>query len=235
MEETQNNGTLVQVLSLYLILFAFFILLYSISQIAEENQREVMGSINDTFAETNVADATTSSPTSQDGVFTAEVFTLSTLRRLVTTALPVAEVDEIRPGDLMRLRFPLTSVFDAGSVINATTRSVLERLAKGLARPPIGRRFDTTVYVTASWEDRLVMAKQRRLPLARTAAVSQLLVSMGAPKGRVAAGLDNGPDSDLRIIIRERPAVADDKVLGVAPKPAPKATPSISAPGRPAR
>lgn len=202
LRDVQRDPTLYLVLSLYLLLLAFFILLNSISEAAETRQRAVKGSLESTFASTGRPSRLPANFTSTTG----NVLGAETLQRrlgnLVSSELRLAELDILDPGRLMQLRMRQAALFAGSSAqISPAGRKIIDRLATELRLPPsdIHYRVEVRLSTGRPSEARSDVGGEgvgpgpRVLHAVRRAAVlSQALADAKLPRGSVAGGLVQG-------------------------------------------
>ncbi len=95
--EKPLNPLLLQVLSLYLLLLAFFVVLNSIASVDDARSKAVSGSLNSTFASFGTLAKEAKLLTSSMGNVIADVAFLSKVGKLVRTELSLAKIAVISP------------------------------------------------------------------------------------------------------------------------------------------
>jgi hypothetical protein len=140
--ETRSAGTIMLLLSLKLILLAFFILLTTMSTFEADRSRQVLESVAAKFVGKVPATEGLDTPDAAlDALEGAESLVLQ-LKTLFRQTVPVVEVTESADGRLLRLEMPATSLFDPRSTAFATGRTAfLTRVADVLTGTDGGRRF----------------------------------------------------------------------------------------------
>ena len=98
LRDSPRNPLLVQVLSLYLLLLAFFVVLNTISRVEEARLKAVSGSLNETFAAVGLPADHSLRITSNEGEVLADAVLFQRLGSLIKTELAIAEVTEITLG-----------------------------------------------------------------------------------------------------------------------------------------
>lgn len=203
--ESNSDGNIVALLSLKLLLLAFFILLSTISNFEEERTRAVMESVATTFAG-EIPTPEFHQPTDAAlGVLESATPALADqIESLFKATLPAVEMEQSSDGKVLRLEAPATSLFVVNSINLAPGRGVLmQRLVNVLASDESGiEHFDLLFLHTVNDRARL---DSRSLPVLRTGLVVRSLEEQGLMASDVASGLqpvgDGGSD---RIIFEIR-------------------------------
>lgn len=194
-----RNPLLLQVLSLYLLLLAFFVLLNSLSAPQQDRLRAVKGSLSETFAASGTPARTTRQFTSSMGNVVAHAGFLERIGSLVRTELAFAKVRDVLPGRLMEVSMATDKLFrDANVSIDPLYRPTLEAMVAAMRQPPQGVRYEIEILVGTDGA--------QTLPGARSAYLATVFVSAGAPRRRVAAGVEHGSPGIVRLRFRVRPA-----------------------------
>ena len=198
LRESPRNPLLMLVLSLYLLLLAFFVVLNTISNVEITRSTAVSGSLNETFAaDGRPAEESVTLVSSQGNLF-ADVAFLARLGHLVQTELAFAQVEEVRPGRVMAVIMSADSLFIPGrEAINPLHRDVIDRVARALISPSPGVRYDVDILVGRSGPDDLV--------LARSAYLANVFAAAGAPPRSIAAGIEQDAPGQLRFLFHVRP------------------------------
>ena len=139
-----HDHTLLQVLSLYLLLLAFFVLLFNLSRAEELKLDSVARSLNTTFSTKGQPKKTPRIFMSAQGdVIGASKEIIRKFGILVKTAIPIAEIKVVEAGRVFQARFPASELFDPGRAMPRPERAERIRLiADELANPPRGVRYD---------------------------------------------------------------------------------------------
>lgn len=198
LREAPRNPLLILVLSLYLLLLAFFVVLNSISNKELGRSTAVTGSLNATFAaDGNPSDKSSTLISSQGNVLSDAAF-LSRVGSLIRTEFAFATVEEVVPGRLMVVTMPADSLFIPGrEAIDPLHRPVVDRVAKSLINPSQGVRYDVDILVGNSKSDDLV--------LGRSAFLASVFAHAGAPARSIAAGIEQDSPGQLRLLFHVRP------------------------------
>lgn len=198
LREAPRNPLLILVLSLYLLLLAFFVVLNTISHVEVARSKAVSGSLNETFAaDGKPADKSLTLISSQGNVLADAAF-LSRLGDLIRTELAFAQVKDVQPGRLMAVTMPADSIFIPGrEAINPLRRPIIDRVAKALVDPSPGVRYDVDILVGKGTADDLV--------LGRSAFLADVFAKAGAPARSIAAGIEQGSPGQIRLLFHVRP------------------------------
>jgi hypothetical protein len=186
------------VLSLYLLLLAFFVVLNTISNVEVTRLQAVTGSLNETFSvDGKPADKSVKLISSQGNLFSDSVF-LTRIGDLIRTELAFAEIEDVLPGRLMAVAMPADSLFIPGQeAINPLRRPTIDRVAKALINPSPGVRYDVDILVGNSTADDLVIG--------RSAYLAKVFTAAGTPARSVAAGIEQDSPGQLRLLFHVRP------------------------------
>ena len=196
----ERDPTLIQVLSLYLLLLAFFVILFNISKVEQFKTSVVTESLNSTFNDSGQTTETPVPLTSAQGRVIADHAFQRRIGQLIAAEIPFAEINEIKPGSVLEARVPVDKLFENDDVAPAR-RPWIERLADVLAGAPPGLRFDVDLMIGIGAESE---HEHRALSLARAGRLAARLVAAGAPSGQVAAGLERGDASWVRLLFHVR-------------------------------
>lgn len=208
-EDARRHGPdpgLVALLSLQLLLLAFFILLTVLSRYELDRVHRVVESVAGTFGVRVSQSAPQPVTTGGLGFYDAMRPIAEQLRRVAAMTLPVKVEIALRRDGELRVEIPYDALFSAG---DASPRSTLRPLFAAIARALRGRRFETHYWaldastrpVAFRGGDRSEEA-ERDLAIRRAAAVVRSLVTLGLPDERLAAGLLDDDDRALRLTVR---------------------------------
>ncbi len=203
-QRRERDPTLIQVLSLYLLLLAFFVILFNISKSEQFKTATVADSLSSTFANRGQATKTPTPLVSVAGRIIADHAFQQRIGQLIAAEIPIAEVKEIKPGSILEARVPVDVLFEDDDVAPARLQWT-ERLAGVLAGAPPGLRYDVDLMVGIA-ADPDADGSHRALSLARAGHLAARLVAAGAPSGQVAAGLERGDPKWARLLFYVRAA-----------------------------
>lgn len=198
---TQTAG-LTSVLSLFLLLLAFFILLNSIAQFEAQRTRAVLGSLAATF---NVNDPDGRSRTL--GSFVGHLEATAEMEREVTgllrTLVGIGRFELIHTGSLLSAAIDNDVLFAEGVTPSQTLTKLAEPAAKLLAAASGDVVIELTVY--ARPEGGTVMrarAAAIEAAAARAGAVVRSFARFGVPAGQLVVALEDGDPRRTRIEFR---------------------------------
>jgi len=198
-----TDTALVQVLSLYLLLLCFFILLFQMSRVEELRSQAVAGSLNAAFAANGRPTDDPATLTSMDGTALVDALFRDTVGDLVRTALPLAEVAVVKPGEDYLVAMPAEAVFPHdGALLRPAAEPVVARMAAATAAGEAGIAFRVEVTVAAPWITPDQLAAGEPLAVARAGALAAALIAAGARPGMVSAGVAQGAVDGVRLVFR---------------------------------
>ncbi len=96
-QQHRRDPTLIQVLSLYLLLLAFFVILFNISKVEQFKTTAVTDSLNSTFANRGQPTENPAPLASVLGSIVADPAFQQRIGQLITAEIPISEVKEIKP------------------------------------------------------------------------------------------------------------------------------------------
>lgn len=201
-----RDPTLLQMLSLYLLLLAFFVLLFNLSRTEDLRSDSVARSLNSTFSTKGRPDEKpTIIVSAQGNVIGASKGILRKFGILVKTAFPIAEIKEIEAGRVFRARFPASELFDPGRAMPRPERAKNVRLiADELSHPPRGVRYDMEVLFTGPRDQTEQSALAYALSVSRAGNFARMAIEMGVPSGAVATGVAVGQAGWVELLFHLR-------------------------------
>jgi hypothetical protein len=186
-----GDANIVAMLSLKLLLLAFFILLSTISQLEERRTRAVMESVSSTFR--GQIPALSSAPRTDSGVAMQQhqARLSQRIEQLFRQTLPLVETARSADGKVLRLSVPADRLFRPGeAALLAQRGTLLRRLARELTGPAFQAPYAVEVFHGAP---RDADAGALRLQVDRAGALVRQLARYDVPRARLAAGL--APDA----------------------------------------
>ncbi|MDZ7714123.1 MAG: hypothetical protein U5L06_13945 [Rhodovibrio sp.] len=182
------NANIVAMLSLKLLLLAFFILLTTISKFEEERSRAVMYSVAVAFAGAVPATEGRAVPDAGIGALDKQASLSEQIRALFRQTLPLVEVETAADGRVLRLEVRARDLFAMGQAELRPQRGLLlRRLANALTDPRRGPGLYTVEVLHAVPPGDGAAAT--RLPAARSGTVVRSLQALGVPGDRLSTGL----------------------------------------------
>ncbi len=192
-------SSLIQFLSLYLLVLAFFVLLITISTPEDVKSKAVKDSLTSTFAPLLPPRTKLEVFTSKEGEVLAKPEFLETTSKLFATALGVEKVETLQPGRLMRVVLSADSLFEPGtSNIRQSRYTLIDRLIAALSGGPPGFHFEMEFVIASQ------TPAERDPQMARAGAFAREMLARGAPPESISIGLRQGdPDQvALRFYVR---------------------------------
>jgi hypothetical protein len=202
----EKDPILIQVLSLYLLLLAFFVLLFNASQYDRGKADAVKESLASTFRmHGNPADREIVRSSDQGDIPGAELV-LDSFADLIRTELKVAKIENLQKGKLLRVSLDPEDLFETSSPgIRSDRDQFVNRLAEMLGKTPPGMRHKVQVYMVGDWITPDQMSASVPLPIARAAGFAEILLARGALAGTVSGGVRHGAKRQISLIYRVDP------------------------------
>ncbi len=198
LRDMPRNPLLLQILSLYLLLLAFFVVLNTISRVEAVRLQAVSGSLNATFSSDGIPVDRADRFTSNEGEVLGDAGFMGRLGSLIRTELAVVKVSEPVPGRLLEVAFPQNELFvpDRSAIITAR-RTLIDDLASAVRAASPEWRYEIEILVGAE--------PGNALAIARAAILAKRLVAAGVQKRGVLAGVVRGDPASLRLRFQLRP------------------------------
>lgn len=202
----EKDPTLIQVLSLYLLLLAFFVLLFNASQYDRGKASAVKESLSSTFrTHGSPVDGEIVRSTDQGEIPGAELV-LDTFADLIRTELMVAKIENLQRGKLLRVSLAPGELFETSSPgIRSDKDEFVDKLAALLGKAPPGMRHKVQVFMVGDWIPPDQMKSSIPLPIARAAGLAEMLLARGALAGTVSGGARHGAEKQISLIYRVDP------------------------------
>ena len=199
-----SDPTLIQVLSLYLLLLAFFVILFNISKAEKFKTTVVTDSLNSTFASRGQNTDTPERLASAVGSVVTDPAFSRRIGDLIAAEFPIAEVRELKPGRILEARIPIDSLF-RGDDVAPDRRQLTESLASALGSAPPGVHYIVNFLVGIAAETESdADGRFRSLSMVRAGRFAARMIGAGAPSGHVAAGLERGDPKWGRLLFYVR-------------------------------
>ncbi len=197
-------------LSLNLILLAFFILLNSLADFETGRAQAVLASVKQAF--NGQVEAAGQMPTfnSSLGALPEVEAKMREVGSLFEAIAPSAGAKSIRRANSVRVDFPVSALFRPGSPrLRQGREGLLERLAQSLRKSPEGApRYLLEILVgtgSRAAVDSGAATGSAILDLRRAAVLAAHLSAAGAPLDGLSTGLRPGAADSLRFVLRWRP------------------------------
>ncbi|MFQ5774581.1 MAG: hypothetical protein ACE5GS_08700 [Kiloniellaceae bacterium] len=206
--EQHGNKHVVLLLSLKLILLAFFILLNALSEFEKDRMRVVLDSINRTFSG-NIQTLKDPAPYSASlGSLLSAEDLVSEVGSLFESIIPAARSEKIARANMVRVVFPATALFRPGERrIRPDRELLIRRLAKALMRNPAGRlayELEFLHGVSAPGSGTADGAGAPLVEVGRAGLLAQRLIKQGLPPEVLAVGLLPGRPDTVQFILHVR-------------------------------
>jgi len=185
---------LMGLVSLMLMLVAFFIVLVAMSEFDERRVRSALASIQDSFA------GTPDEIEGDDDLSAADAIALQAVRDelagLFATELQIDRIERTG-GGAVEIDVAADRLFADGTAqLQPTVRAVLERVIAALERRPPGYRYEIDVLVGRGSE-----AQESEMSVARSGALVRAFIDAGAMRSAMAAGLRPEKPERVRLVL----------------------------------
>lgn len=189
------------IVSLYLLLLAFFIVLYTSSRTDSVKADRAIGSVYDTFRLQEGTEVERLTAGVSTGQFQSRDPFLTSLNQIFEAEFPLGDFALVQHGKRFEARLPLDTLFvDEAETLRPAGRRMVLSMAAGLAAVGGASRFEVEFVLPA--------ADDRELSLRRAAHVADQVRRSGAPAASITAGLLADGDQVLINAFR-RPALRD--------------------------
>ena len=176
----RNDTTVLQFLSLYLLVLAFFIILVSISTVDKKKVDAVVDSIK--------SDATQDKRESGP-ILAGQVFQDKTTE-LFATELGVQKIEIMQLGKIMRIQMTADALFEPEkAIIKKSKQPLIDRVIAALSSRPSGYQFDMEFVIGSAYSSGLNLPTQQTLEMRRAGAFVREMLSRGAPPDAVSIGM----------------------------------------------
>jgi hypothetical protein len=215
-----NNGSILLLLSLFLLLPVFFIVLNANSVQTVQKVKAVAASLERTFP-SFVIDPRLREGAEPVASRAGTVFAVQRLEdvgTLFATAVAVAKVEVVAPGQLLEVRLPADDLFLPGTMtLRPDRQGLIDRIADALRQSRQGERVELDALLGIGPTG---TPSQPPGPVARAGVLARALVEDGAPARSVTIGIERGEPGGVRLLFSLR---WDED--GAAPKPTVKPAP----------
>jgi flagellar motor protein MotB len=175
-QDIKGDATVVQFLSLYLIILAFFILLVSISTVSQEKSDAVLDSITKKELKKKKPKA-------------GKVFQDKTAV-LFADALGVEKTEILQVGKIMRIVMAADALFEVNTaIIKTEQRPLIDRLIAALSNRPKGTQFDMEFVIGSAYSSGSRLPVKPNLAMSRAGAFAREILSRGAPPDAISIGM----------------------------------------------
>ena len=189
----KSDGSVIILISLYLLLLAFFIMLTALSQREITRAEAAVGSVSKAFRP-DLANETLQRTTDEAaGVFRARDAYLSSVRATFADTLPVARFETSADGNVLRAQVPVETLFRPDdTAIYASAGKLVAGLASALTRLEPDQRYRLEVVLRSGPVLPAGDTLGQVLEVRRVAALARALRGEGAPGALVSVGVQPG-------------------------------------------
>jgi hypothetical protein len=196
------------ILSLFILLLAFFILLNAISNRTEVKSQAVMDSLLSTFRPIEDSSQSVQTLSFLLGATPEPEDLVHEMRQLWVNAIPIVEVKLLRDGKSMRFRLPANMIFTGGAaLLRKDRRDLIKNIASILATEAPGFANELELLVGTDWRaGKEFDLKINNLEIQRLVEFVGELISQGAPPASVSIGVHErgGKEFELRFFVRSK-------------------------------
>jgi len=191
---------LMSLLDLTGVMFAFFILLFSMSTFEEVKTKAVRASLNSAFASVVPPSTETTTFTSTTGRFLGNEEFQGAVTKLFSTALAVEKIEVVQPGSIMRVTVNADSLFLPGTTnIREAYIPMVDRLIASLSGRPPGYHFDMEFVIGTEQASGRLLPVGQTLQMARAGAFVRDMLARGVPPDTIAIGVRKGDPGQIVI------------------------------------
>lgn len=201
-EPRDEHGSVV-LMSLYLILVAFFIMLNSMAQLEESRIEDAMGSVKAEFRnELTIVDGGPN-VLSRDGLRSAVETYHEELRQLFEDNLPIDHVDPVQRGDILSFAVPTDDLFRPDEVAaRPRGRSFLDAMATSLKRDRPGLRAEVEMVLGTGVALPSTDGEAAAFELHRATSLAHALRRRGVGAAAIRSGLAPGDPGQISFIFQ---------------------------------
>ena len=198
--ETPKVIWLLSLLDLTGVMFAFFILLFTMSAFEDVRTSAVRASLNSAFASIVPPNTEATTFTSTTGRFLGNDEFQGAVTKLFATALAVEKIEVVQPGSIMRVVVNADSLFlpDSTTIRDAYIPMV-DRLIASLSGRPPGYHFDMEFVIGTEEAASRQLPIGQTLQMARAGAFVRDLLARGVPPDTIAIGVRKGSPQQIVI------------------------------------
>ncbi len=208
--DTRSDSNMMLLLSLNLILLAFFILLNSLADFETDRARAVLDSVKKAFHGKVEVAGQLPAISNALGELPEVAAKMREVGSLFEAIAPMAQAKSLRRANSVQIDLPADALFRPGSPhIRQGREALLQRLAQSLRKSPEGTPrylFEILVGIGSrkAVEDTAISIFAT-LELRRAVALAARLNAAGAPLDGLSTGLQPGAANSLRFVVRLSP------------------------------
>lgn len=186
-------------LSLYLLLFAFFVVLNSFSTFDSGRRDAVINSVLDAFAQVAGPGVEQSLGGSTGNALQARQFQDS-VTDIFEAAIPLEALKVVAPGTRMEVDVPAQVFFSGDSVVVRDPLPMLDRIVATISSPPSGAVYELSVVAQVAGEETTPLPTDMTTEIARVGNIARALGSRGMPPTTITIGMDRGDPQFFKLI-----------------------------------
>ncbi|MFQ6018259.1 MAG: hypothetical protein ACE5KF_08680 [Kiloniellaceae bacterium] len=203
-----GNGDFVSLLSLKLILLAFFILLNALSEFEDDRTRAVIQSVHRSFKDKIDSPESTVAYSTSLGQLPETKALIGEVGSLFEAEFPAVRSKEERRATVLRIELPADSLFEPGGAgLRAGRKRLVRRLAKALMRDRGGGpayELDVLHGVPPGAAGKPATAGASSLEVRRAGLLARRLTGAGLPPEALSTGVDPARPGVVQLILRVR-------------------------------
>jgi len=197
----ESRPWLISFADLICLLLSTFVMLAHASSIQGDRARHAMQSIGQTLV-FGTADSGHAPRQSEGETIAGPAAARDRLSAQIHALIPAAKMENLPAGTALRFTVPADALF-VGKDMRPQAKPVIAAIAETLGQNAPGYRFEAEIVAGAG-----ATPEARQIGIARSSVFARELTNLGAAKTVIAAGLDSGPENEIRVTIC---AHADDE------------------------
>lgn len=186
-------------LSLYLLLFAFFMVLISFSTFESSKKDAVVSSIQDAFAGVPSPGA----GSNLSGIYGTEIQARrfqDAVTDIFDTAIPLTNINVVVAGTRMDVDVPSQVFFSGDSVVVRDPLPMLDRIVATVSSPPGGVVYELAIIGYVLGNESGSLPTDMTSQVARVGNIARALDSKGMPPNSVSIGMERGSDRFVKFV-----------------------------------
>lgn len=200
-EESGQDASVFLFISLYSLLLAFFILLFTYATVSKHKAEVVSGSVKKSFLKGEKSDLQKEQvPLSPYGQELLLEKSYGEIRRVSKELLAIEDANIIQDGDRLILRLPVFLLFPDDSTQIDDKKLFIEKMADSVTTSPQGLQLDIEFKMPRLPEVKTLDA----LTVNRSGSFARMLVQMGVPENAIYVGMSEGEKEMVEITFSPR-------------------------------
>lgn len=186
-------------LSLYLLLFAFFIVLNSFSTFDDGRRDAVINSVLGAFAQVSGPGLEQDVGGTTGSEMQARRFQDS-VTGIFEAAIPLDSLKVVAPGTRMEVDVPAQVFFSGDSVVVRDPLPMLDRIVATVSSPPQGVTYELSIVAQVTGNDVEPLPTGMTAEIARVGNIARALGLRGMPPSTISIGMDRGDSQFFKLI-----------------------------------